>query len=108
MEFSDLLRARRMVRAFEDRPIEPDVLRRVLDAARRGPSAGNTQGWDFVVLEGPDTARFWDVTLPLARRAAFRWQQLLVAPAIVLPLADQRAYLERYAEPDKAATGLAD
>ena len=61
-----------------------------------------------MVLEGPETARFWDVTLPAERRASFRWQQLLDAPVIVLPLADRQAYLDRYAEPDKAATGLAD
>ncbi len=85
----------------------PSCSTRVLNAARRGPSAGNTQGWDFVVLEGAETARFWDVTLPVNRRAKFRWQDLLVAPVIVLPLADQHAYLERYAEPDKQATGLA-
>jgi nitroreductase len=106
MELADLLRARHMVRAFEPRPIEPEVLDGVLDAARRAPSAGNSQGWDFVVLEGDDTARFWDVTLPADKRSTFRWQRLLDAPAIVLPLANPRAYLDRYAEPDKAATGL--
>jgi nitroreductase len=107
MELAELLRTRRMVRAFEARPVEPEVLDRVLDAARRAPSAGNSQGWDFVVLEGADTAKFWDVTLPEEKRASFRWQHLLDAPVIVLPIANHRAYLDRYAEPDKAATGLA-
>ena len=107
MEFAELLRTRRMVRAFDPRPVEREVLDGVLDAARRAPSAGNSQGWDFVVLEGPATARFWDVTLPADKRASFRWQQLLDAPVIVLPLANHKAYLDRYAEPDKAATGLA-
>jgi nitroreductase len=106
MEFAELLRTRRMVRAFQPRPIEREVLDRVLDATRRAPSAGNSQGWDFIVLEGPDTAKFWDVTLPEEKRASFRWQGLLDAPAIVLPLANHQAYLDRYAEPDKAATGL--
>src|SRR5580765_2838357 len=97
-----------MVRAFDGRPIDAVVLERVLDAARRAPSAGNSQGWGFVVLEGPDTSRFWDVTLPESRRPAFRFPRLLVAPVIVLPLADKGAYLTRYAEPDKAHTGLAE
>lgn len=97
-----------MSRAFERRPLDPGQLDRVLDAARRAPSAGNAQGWHFVVLEGDDTAKFWDVTLPPERRGSFRWQQLLDAPVIVLPLADRGAYLSRYGEPDKAATGLAD
>lgn len=108
MEFSDLVRQRRMVRAFDERPVAADVLQRVLDTARRAPSAGNAQGWAFVVLEGTDTARFWDVTLPAERRSSFRWQHLLAAPVIVLPLAIRQAYLDRYREADKAATGLAE
>jgi nitroreductase len=108
VEFAELLKQRRMVRAFDGNPIAPDVLERVLDAARRAPSAGNSQGWGFVVLEGADTNRFWDVTLPAERRASFRFPQLLAASAIVLPLADKRAYLARYAEPDKAHTGLSE
>ena len=77
----------------------------VLDAARRAPSAGNSQGWDFVVLEGPDTARFWDVTLPADRRATFRWPQLLDAPVIVLPLADRQAYLAATPSPTRRPPG---
>ena len=108
MDFSDLIRQRRMVRAFDGRAVEPDSLERVLDAARRAPSAGNSQGWAFVVLEGTDTARFWDITLPAERRESFKWQQLLDAPVIILPIADREAYLSRYREPDKAATGLGE
>lgn len=108
MDYAELLRRRRMVRAFEPRPVDPEVLDRVLGAAGRAPSAGNAQGWHLVVLEGADTARFWDITLPPPRRSAFRWQQLLDAPVIVLPLADRQAYLDRYAEADKRSTGLAD
>ena len=58
------------------------------------------------MLEGAETARFWDITLPPMRRGAFRWQRLLDAPVIALPLADPRAYTERYSEADKQATGL--
>src|SRR3954447_10498367 len=108
MEFADLVRARRMVRAFDTRPVDPEVLDRVLDAARRAPSAGNSQGWVFVVLEGDDTRKFWDVTLPAERRESFRWQHLLDAPVVILPLASREAYLTRYSEPDKISTVLAD
>ena len=58
------------------------------------------------MLEGAETARFWDITLPPMRRGAFRWKRLLDAPVIALPLADPRAYIDRYSEPDKKATGL--
>jgi nitroreductase len=108
MEFADLVQSRRMVRAFDARPVDRDVLDAVLDTARRAPSAGNTQGWVFIVLEGDDTRRFWDVTLPEDRRDSFRWKQLLDAPVVILPLASREAYLSRYSEADKATTGLAD
>jgi nitroreductase len=109
LEFEEVVRRRRMVRAFEPRPVPPEVLDRILTAAASAPSAGNSQGTDLVVLEGPDqTARYWDVTLPAEHRPAFRWPGLLTAPVLVIPVANPGAYLERYSEPDKAASGLGE
>jgi len=95
-----------MTRAFDGRPVADEVVARLVALAARAPSAGKTQGWHLVVLSGDETSRFWDITLPTERRATFRWQGLLTAPIIALPLADPQAYVERYAEPDKAASGL--
>lgn len=49
METWDAIRARRNVRAYEDRAIPAGVLDRVLEAGRRAPSSRNRQRWDFVV-----------------------------------------------------------
>lgn len=107
MELAEAIRRRRMVRDYEDRPVDPAVVDALLAAATHAPSAGFTQSWSFLVLEGPDqTERFWRHTLPPAERARFAWPGLLRAPVLVLPLASRRAYLERYAEPDKAGAGL--
>lgn len=95
-----------MTRAFRPDPLPPGLLDDLVDLAARAPSAGKTQGWHLVVLEGEATSRFWDVTLPAERRSTFRWQRLLDAPVIAVVLADPQAYVDRYAEPDKAATGL--
>jgi nitroreductase len=105
-EFAEVVRSRRMTRAFDSRPIGADVLDGLVDLASRAPSAGKTQGWHLVVLEGASTGLFWDSTLPAVKRDSFRWQHLLTAPVIALPLADSKAYVDRYAEPDKAQTGL--
>jgi nitroreductase len=102
VELGEAIRRRRMVRNFEDRPVPPDALERILDHARRAPSAGHTQGSAFLVLEGLEqVGRFWDCTFPLARREGFRWPGLFRAPVIILPCASKHAYLDRYAEPDK-------
>jgi nitroreductase len=107
VELREVLAARRMVRDFTDAPIAPDVLDRVLDAATRAPSAGFTQGVDLVVLTGSDeTARYWDATLAPARRPGFAWPGLLAAPVLVVVCATPDAYVARYAEADKARTGL--
>ena len=102
MELGEAIRRRRMVRNFEDRPVPADSLERILDHARRAPSAGHTQGFAFLVLEGPEqVGRFWDCTFPPARREGFRWAGLFRAPVIILPCASKGAYLDRYAEDDK-------
>src|SRR5579872_2170578 len=50
METWDAIRSRPNVRSFTDEPIEPEQLDRILEAARRTPSASNRQPWDFVVV----------------------------------------------------------
>jgi nitroreductase len=108
VELSEVLRRRRMVRAFRADPVDASVLERVLDAARRAPSAGSVQPLDLLVLEGrAQTERYWSLTFPdPAARAGFRWQGLFAAPVLVVPVVDPAAYPSRYGEPDKAATGL--
>jgi nitroreductase len=54
METWDALRARRNVRQYDGRPIPEADLDRILEAARRTPSAGNRQWWDFVVVTDKD------------------------------------------------------
>lgn len=105
-EFADVVSRRRMTRAFTDQALPAGTLERLVALANRAPSAGKTQGWHVIALEGEQTARFWDITLPPMRRGKFKWKRLIDAPVILLPFADQRAYVERYSEPDKAATGL--
>lgn len=105
MELSEAIRRRRMVRNFEDRPVPGEALERILDHARRAPSAGHTQGFAFLVLEGTEqVGRFWDCTFPAERRPDFRWSGLFRAPVVILPCASKEAYLDRYAEPDKGWT----
>lgn len=105
--FGDLARRRRMTRHFLADPVDDALLMRILDTARRVQSAGNSQGFDFVVLSGPhETTRYWDTALPADRRESFRWASLLACPVLVTVWADPQAYIERYAEPDKERSGL--
>ena len=48
------IRGKRMVRRFEDRPLAPEHLQRILDAGRHAGSSKNKQRWDFIVVEDRD------------------------------------------------------
>jgi len=104
--FADVVRARRMTRSFLADPVPAALLDEMVGLAARSPSAGKTQGWHLLVLEGAGTAQFWDRTLPPASRDGFPWPGLVDAPVIALPFADPAAYLERYSHADKADAGL--
>lgn len=107
VELAEVLRRRRSIRAFRSDPLPEGMVEDMVAAALRAPSAGNTDGWAFVALEGREqTSRYWDVTLPLERRDSFPWPGLLDAPALVLPLCRPDAWVTRYGEPDKVRSGL--
>jgi nitroreductase len=106
MEFGEVVRKRRMVRNYDpDRPVPPEVVDRILDAAIRAPSAGFSQGWGFLVLESPaDRERFWAATTPEGWGQGQWLAGMKRAPLIVVPCSNRSAYLDRYAEPDKGWT----
>ncbi len=104
MEFQDVVRKRRMVRRYADRPVDPAVVDRLLRNAVRAPSAGFSQGWAFLVLDDPaDVARFWASTSDAD--ASSGWLDgMRTAPLVIVPLSSKAAYLDRYAQPDKGWT----
>ncbi len=52
-EFSEVIRGRRSVRNFEDKPVPDQVLEQVLEAVMWSPSWANTQCWEVVVVKDP-------------------------------------------------------
>jgi hypothetical protein len=107
MELTEVIRRRRIVRSFAPDPLDPDLVDRLLKDALRGPTAGNTRGIAWVVLEGGDTATYWEhATTEDWRRGSGRYPGLSRAPVIALSLCSPTAYVERYGEPDKATSGL--
>ncbi len=53
MELYEAIRKRRTVREFDARPVEPDTVRRVLEAGLKAPANGHIKDWDFVLLRDP-------------------------------------------------------
>jgi nitroreductase len=107
MELAEVIRRRRMVRNYDPgRPVPPEVVERLLGYAVHAPSAGFSQGWEFLVLDSPaDRELFWDATLPPEMKDESQWLGgMRRAPLIVVPHSHRDAYLDRYAEPDKGWT----
>lgn len=97
-----------MRRVFAGTPVDPTVVDTLLGVAGRVPSAGNTQAVDWLVLDTADAVeRYWSITLG-ERRATFTHPGLVAAPVLVVVLTTPGAYPDRYAEPDKARTGLGE
>lgn len=57
MDFYEVIRTRRSIRSYLQRPVPADVLNRVLEAARIAPSGSNLQPWRFIVVKDEDMKR---------------------------------------------------
>lgn len=91
MQFAEVLAARRSVRAYAQRAVEPGRLRAVLEAAAEAPSAGNLQAYRVVVAEAARTRR------DLAH-AAHGQGFLAEAPVLLVFCADTPRSQARYGE----------
>jgi nitroreductase len=108
VDLDDVLRRRRMVRHYDGRPLDPDVVERVVAAGLRAPSAGFSQGYAVLLLTEPDDReRFWSVTDTEQETASWPPETragVMRAPALAVTLSCKRAYLDRYAREDKGWT----
>ena len=51
MDVTDAILKRRSIRNWKPDPVEKQKIEKVLEAARRAPSWGNTQPWRFIVVQ---------------------------------------------------------
>lgn len=55
IDLFDAIYTQRAIRSFKTDPVPDDVIRMLIGAASKAPSAGNTQPWAFVVVRSPQT-----------------------------------------------------
>lgn len=65
-EIFDVIKGRHSVRAFIDKPVQDDLLEKVLSAALYSPSWGNNQPWEIAVVSGPVLERIKNAYLKAA------------------------------------------
>lgn len=93
-----LVRDRYSPLAFEDRPVEPEVLGRLFEAARWAPSSFNEQPWGFVVATAADAESFERVAETLAPG-----NQSWAPAAPVLVVTAAKEHLDRNGKPNRHA-----
>ncbi len=97
-----------MHRSFTNQPVGMEEVNALCEAALRAPSAGFTQGTEFVIVRDPKrihtileliTTQGW-----LTNSASHKG--LLQSQVLLFPIVNPQAYLARYAEPDKIKSGM--
>ncbi len=91
MDFFDLVKTRRSVRWFLDKPVGEDKVQAVLEAANRAPSAGNLQAYEIYVVREQRDRR----TLA---RAAFGQDFIARAPVVLVFCTNQERAEAKYPE----------
>jgi nitroreductase len=92
MDVIEVIRKRRSVRKYSDRPVEREKIERLLEAARLAPSASNRQEWRFVVVT--DSQR-----RALLANAANQQQFVGNAPVVIAACAETDGHVMSCGQP---------
>lgn len=77
-EVFTFIKTRRSVRRFSENPVEPSLVRQVLEAGRWAPSGRNNQPWRFAVVTDVETKK---------KIGAFsHYGKMIQAAAVVIPV----------------------
>ena len=102
MEFQETVLKRRMVRNFSERPVDLEIIERIVDLTRHAPSAGFTQGQSFVIVTKPDLKKSIAVTCEEKEYIKSGFDAFISkAPVLLIPCTSELAYHKRYQENDK-------
>ena len=101
------LSRRRSCRSFVDHKLPDGLILELIDKARRTPTAGNSQGVEFLILDDKSSVDdFWKVSFLGKDKSNFPFPGLFRAPVLIIPFGVPSMYIERYKEDDKNYTNL--
>jgi len=88
MEVFETFESRRSIRKYKDEPVAPELIGKLLEAARIAPSSSNVQSWKFKVITDRETRSG-------IREAAFGQKFVEEAPVVIACCLDLEAFAER-------------
>jgi len=83
LELFEAIRKRRSIRAYTKEAISEEEVKKLIDAARWAPSAGNIQPWEFIIIRNAETKRKLSA-------AALNQTSIEEAPVVIVVCADQK------------------
>lgn len=57
MDILEVMKIRRSIREYKDKPIPKEALEKIVDAARFAPTARSVEPWEFIIITKPDTLK---------------------------------------------------
>jgi len=91
MKLKDVLKSRRSIRRYSDRPVERDLVASLLEAAETAPSAGNLRAREYYVVTSPELRSALSA-------AAYGQDHVAAAPVLVVVCADPARSARRYGD----------
>ncbi|MFC1697904.1 nitroreductase family protein [Nanoarchaeota archaeon] len=85
MDVKEAISVRKSIRKYQDKEISEDIINELLDAARRAPSARNTQSHKYFVVKG-------ELIDKLKEKEVFKQPYIYTAPLIIVCCADPSLY----------------
>lgn len=95
MEVRKAIELRRSIRRFQEKPVEEEVLQRLIEAGSLAPSASNLQAWKFILITRPDLVRKVDMFSP----------GLSGKPPVILAICSDYRYAEEKGGPNSKIYG---
>ena len=90
----NLLKSRRSIRKYKDKPVEEEKIQKCLEAARWAPSASNKQPWEFLIVTDEATRIKLSELHPYAKFVA-------ESPVVFIPLTNPEIH-QKYHMSDTA------
>jgi nitroreductase len=94
----DLLKKRRSIRKYKDKPVEQEKIEKCLEAARWAPSASNRQPWEFLIVKDNKARKKLSEIHTYAKFIS-------ESPVVFIPLTNPRAH-QKYHMSDTALATL--
>lgn len=96
MDVKEAINQRKSIRKYTDQNISDEVVRELIDAARKAPSAKNVQSHRYFIVKDPETKA------KLVENGSFRQSFVSASPVIIVCCADPSQYPESVEVDDTA------